>query len=40
VPQGQAGVRGSTAEDYPDVDATFERRLALVLDGLAANLRR
>jgi AcrR family transcriptional regulator len=28
------------AEDFPDVDATFERRLALVLDGLAANLRR
>jgi AcrR family transcriptional regulator len=28
------------AEDYPDVDATFERRLALVLDGLAASLRR
>jgi AcrR family transcriptional regulator len=26
------------AEDFPDVDATFERRLALVLDGLAANL--
>lgn len=28
------------AEDYPDPDAVFERRLALVLDGLAANLRR
>jgi AcrR family transcriptional regulator len=28
------------AEDYPDVDATFERRLSLVLDGLAANLDR
>jgi AcrR family transcriptional regulator len=28
------------AEDFPDVDATFERRLALVLDGLAANLER
>jgi hypothetical protein len=28
------------AEDHPDVDAAFERRLALVLDGLAANLRR
>ncbi|HZD67975.1 MAG TPA: TetR/AcrR family transcriptional regulator [Actinomycetes bacterium] len=26
------------AEDFPDVDATFERRLAFVLDGLAANL--
>ena len=28
------------AEDFPDVDATFERRLSLVLDGLAANLER
>jgi AcrR family transcriptional regulator len=28
------------AEDYPDVDATFERRLAHVLDGLAAGLPR
>ena len=28
------------AEDFPDVDATFERRLGLVLDGLAARLRR
>jgi AcrR family transcriptional regulator len=28
------------AEDFPDVDTTFERRLALVLDGLAANLER
>jgi AcrR family transcriptional regulator len=27
------------AEDFPDADATFERRLALVLDGLAANLQ-
>jgi len=26
------------AEDFPDVDATFERRLALVLDGLAASV--
>jgi hypothetical protein len=26
------------AEDFPDVDATFERRLTLVLDGLASNL--
>jgi hypothetical protein len=25
------------AEDFPDVDATFERRLALVLEGLAAS---
>ena len=28
------------AEDFPDVDATFERRLALVLDGLAASVER
>jgi hypothetical protein len=28
------------AEDFPDVEMTFERRLALVLDGLAANLER
>jgi hypothetical protein len=28
------------AEDFPDVDTTFERRLALVLDGLTANLKR
>jgi hypothetical protein len=28
------------AEDFPDIDATFERRLALVLDGLAANIER
>jgi hypothetical protein len=28
------------AEDFPDVDATFERRLALVLDGLAAGIER
>jgi hypothetical protein len=28
------------AEDFPDVDATFERRLALVLDGLAAGVER
>ena len=28
------------AEDYPDLDAVFERRLAFVLDGLAANLER
>jgi hypothetical protein len=28
------------AEDFPDADATFERRLAHVLDGLAANLQR
>lgn len=28
------------AEDFPDVDAAFERRLGFVLDGLAANLRR
>jgi AcrR family transcriptional regulator len=28
------------AEDFPDADATFERRLALVLDGLAASLER
>jgi AcrR family transcriptional regulator len=28
------------AEDYPDVDATFERRLSLVLDGLAVDLGR
>ena len=26
------------AEDFPDPDVTFERRLALVLDGLATNL--
>jgi AcrR family transcriptional regulator len=28
------------AEDLPDIDATFERRLALVLDGLAAGVER
>jgi AcrR family transcriptional regulator len=28
------------AEDFPDIDATFERRLSYVLDGLAANLER
>jgi hypothetical protein len=28
------------AEDFPDVDATFERRLALVLDRLAASVER
>jgi AcrR family transcriptional regulator len=28
------------AEDYPDADAMFERRLSFVLDGLAANLAR
>jgi AcrR family transcriptional regulator len=28
------------AEDFPDIDATFERRLALVLDGLAAGVER
>lgn len=28
------------AEDFPHVDATFERRLALVLDGLAAGIER
>jgi AcrR family transcriptional regulator len=28
------------AEDFPDIDATFERRLALVLDGLAAGIER
>jgi AcrR family transcriptional regulator len=26
------------AEDFPDIDATFERRLSLVLDGIAARL--
>ena len=28
------------AEDFPDIDAAFERRLALVLDGLAARVGR
>jgi AcrR family transcriptional regulator len=28
------------AEDFPDADATFERRLGYVLDGLAASLGR
>jgi AcrR family transcriptional regulator len=28
------------AEDFPDIDTTFERRLSYVLDGLAANLER
>ena len=28
------------AKDFPDIDATFERRLALVLDGLAAGVER
>jgi hypothetical protein len=28
------------AEDFPDADAAFERRLELVLDGLAASLER
>jgi AcrR family transcriptional regulator len=28
------------ADDFPDIDATFERRLALVLDGLAASIDR
>ncbi len=28
------------AEDFPDVDATFERRLSHVLDGLAVDLER
>jgi hypothetical protein len=28
------------AEDFPDIDATFERRLALVLDGVAASIQR
>jgi AcrR family transcriptional regulator len=28
------------AEDFPDIDTTFERRLALVLEGLAASMQR
>jgi Tetracyclin repressor-like, C-terminal domain len=28
------------AEDFPDMNTTFERRLSYVLDGLAANLER
>jgi hypothetical protein len=28
------------AEDFPDPDVVFERRLGMVLDGLAANLPR